>query len=99
MRCWGEWCRGLQTGQQGSGQCLGYRRVSRDQDSAWVTDGSAGIRQGGVWAAFGSWPLLPEYRAGSGRFDSGSRQGGDVCVLLCQIGTGTLSTLQGFCMD
>ena len=23
----------------------------------------------------------------------------DVCVLLCQIGTGTLSTLQGFCMD
>lgn len=84
MRLWGERCRGLQTGQQGSGQCLG---------------GPAGIRQGGVWTASGSWPLLPEHRAGGGLFDSREQARWGCLVLLYQIGTGTLSTSQGFCMD
>lgn len=77
-----------------------------------VTDGSAGIRtvsglqmgqQGSGKEEYGlHLALCPSFLStgrGVAGLTLGSRQGGDVCVLLCQIGTGTLSTLQGFCMD
>ena len=76
LRSLGAW----DSGENGAGD---YRQVSRDQDSAWVTDGPVGIRQGGVWTVFGSWPLLPEHGAGGGWFDSGEQaRWGCLCASL-----------------
>ena len=77
-----------------------------------ITDRSAGIRtvpglQMGQWGSgkegyglyLGRGPSFLSTGQGVAGLTLGSRQGGDVCVLLYQIGTGTLSTSQGFCMD